>query len=121
MVSFLMCKIMVFEHERDVLLRKHRFMNVCCFTEPYQKSGKSPWTQNDQRMFEPLGHTEGSLKCPEKHGMMYFTGECICILSWNAPKSNILIFGPFGVLKSITCFFLGISHFSMFENLARSH
>ena len=35
--------------------------------------------------------------------------------SWNAPKSNILIFGSFLVFKSITCFFLEMPHFFMFE------
>ena len=38
---------------------------------------------------------------------------CICFVS----KSNIFMFGDFPDLKLVTCFFLEISYFFMFENL----
>ena len=34
---------------------------------------------------------------------------------WNSPKSNVFIFGPVPISKSITCFFLEMPHSFMFE------
>ena len=57
---------------------------------------------------------EVSWNAPKSIWRGYFSRESICIFSWNASKSNILIFGSFLVFKSITCFFLEMLHFFVF-------
>ena len=55
-----------------------------------------------------------SWNAPKRMWRRYFSRESICNFSWNAPKSNIFIFGSFLVFKSITCFFLEMPHFFLF-------
>ena len=42
---------------------------------------------------------------------MILSCDSICIIFWNAPKSNKFIFGSFSVLKLITCQFFEMLHF----------